>query len=324
MIRSALVALVGVTVSVAAVQIQSTNPAFSNAGIQGCIAAANNVDGSPLIIHNCNTEPLSDQDWNVTFWIPTEEDGPARNSGPQQITIFGDKCIDVTNGVNADGTKLQIWTCVKGSTNQQWISVTDSTFQWSGTDKCIDLTNGVITDGNVLQLWTCDSANSNQKWTGASNPDTNEVLSLFSDSTSGAAYCITAASDTDGAEVAIAPCLTSGDFHTVFPDGNITWSVPVAPLAGQIKTFGNKCLDVPNGSTANGVKLQVWTCVDGNTNQLFKFHPGGNFQIEWNGKGKCLDLTNGIYTGGNPIQMWDCVVPDDNSNQDWFSVPGNE
>ncbi|KAJ7868542.1 ricin B lectin domain-containing protein, partial [Mycena olivaceomarginata] len=136
-----------------------------NAGIQGCIAVADNADGEPLIIHNCNTEDLTNQDWDVSFFgrVPV---------GPQQIKIFGDKCINVKDGVNADGTKLQIWSCVQGSKNQQWISLTDSTFQWSGTNNCIDLSDGKITDGNVLQLWTCDSNNSNQKWFGAPHPDT--------------------------------------------------------------------------------------------------------------------------------------------------------
>ncbi|KAJ7305538.1 ricin B lectin domain-containing protein, partial [Mycena albidolilacea] len=131
-----------------------------NAGIQGCIAVADNADGEPLTIHNCNTENLANQDWDVAFYT-------RQPAGPQQIKIFGDKCIDVKDGVDADGTKLQIWSCVQGSKNQQWISLTDSTFQWSGTNKCIDLSDGKITDGNVLQLWTCDSNNSNQKWFGA-------------------------------------------------------------------------------------------------------------------------------------------------------------
>jgi hypothetical protein len=115
----------------------------------------------------------------------------------------------------------------------------------------------------------------------------------------GGPYCIAAASDTNGGEVALVACLNS-DFHITFPDGNITWIVPVEPLTGPLKTFNNKCLDVPNGSTANGVKLQVWDCSPGNTNQLFKFHPGVS-QIEWNGMGKCLDLTNGNSTSGNPV-----------------------
>ncbi|KAJ7726815.1 hypothetical protein DFH07DRAFT_234705 [Mycena maculata] len=82
-------------------------------------------------------------------------------------------------------------------------------------------------------------------------------------------------------------------------DGNITWLVPVAPLTGSITTFSDKCLDVPNGSTENGVKLQIWTCAEGNTNQMFQNHIG---QIEWSGTGKCIDLTNGNSTSGNPVR----------------------
>jgi hypothetical protein len=56
------------------------------------VAVADNADGAPLIIHNCNTkDSLANQDWVVAFWTPTGEDGPARNSSVQQITIFGDK-----------------------------------------------------------------------------------------------------------------------------------------------------------------------------------------------------------------------------------------
>ncbi|KAJ7726814.1 ricin B lectin domain-containing protein, partial [Mycena maculata] len=141
--------------------------AVFNAGIQGCISAASNADGEPLTIHNCNTEDSTEQDWQFSSF--DEE-----NAGPQNLVIFSDKCIDVVNGVNADGTPLQIWTCAEGNTNQMWISVTDDTFQWSGTDKCIDLTNGVSTDGNVLQIWTCTEGDVNQKWTGEPNPDTLE------------------------------------------------------------------------------------------------------------------------------------------------------
>jgi hypothetical protein len=116
-------------------------------------------------------------------------------------------------------------------------------------------------------------------------------------------YCIAAASATNGAEVALVECNNNNDFHATFPNGNITWTVPVSPLAGQIKTFNNKfCLDVPSGSTANGVKLQLWTCTPGNTNQLFKIGRGAG-QIEWSGKGKCVDLTDGVSKNGNPVRF---------------------
>ncbi|KAJ7192229.1 ricin B lectin domain-containing protein [Mycena pura] len=169
MLSSAFFPLLAFALSVAAEQIQSTNPAFSNAGIQGCIAAETNADGSPLVIHNCNNEPLADHDWQVSFFTK-------QNTSPQQIKVFGDKCIDVTNGVNADGTKLQIWTCANQNTNQMWVSRTDGTFQWSGTDKCIDLTDGKITDGNVLQIWTCTNGDTNQGWKGEPNPDESQCV----------------------------------------------------------------------------------------------------------------------------------------------------
>ncbi|KAJ7703936.1 ricin B lectin domain-containing protein [Mycena rosella] len=310
MILSTFIALSAFFLSATAVEIQSSNSAFFNAGIQGCISTADNEDGSPLVIHDCNTEDTANQDWQLSFF-------DKENAGPQPITIFGDKCIDVTGGVNADGTKLQIWTCSAGNTNQEWISVNDFTLQWAGTNKCIDLSGGTIADGTVLQIWTCTANDENQKWSGEPNPDTTETGLITGGDFSaggGGPYCIAAASDVDGAEVTLVGCLNS-DFHTTFPNGNITWLLPVAPLTGSLMTFNNKCLDVPNGSTANGVKLQIWTCAAGNTNQMFQNHNG---QIEWSGMGKCLDLTDGESVNGNPIQLWDCAAPTTNPNQDWF------
>ncbi|KAJ7258092.1 ricin B lectin domain-containing protein [Mycena haematopus] len=315
MLRSALFLLLGLSLPVASVQIQSLNPAFANAGIQGCIGAAENADAQPLIVHNCATENVSNLDWDLSFFTAQSA------AGPQQIEVFGDKCVDVTGGADQNGTPLQVWTCTTGNTNQQWISLTDSTFQWSGTNKCIDLTNGAISDGNVLQIWTCDGSNSNQKWVGAPNPGSAETVHVAGGAASasgGGPYCIAAASNADGAQVSLVSCFNS-DFHTTFPQGNITWTVPVYPLVGQIQTFDGKCLDVPNGSTANGVKLQIWTCTPGDTNQLFQVRlDAGLSQIEWNGTGKCVDLTNGAAVDNNQIQLWDCVVPDDDANQDWF------
>jgi hypothetical protein len=148
----------------------------------------------------------------------------------------------------------------------------------------------------------------------------------------GEPFCVGATSNNDGAAVVLLGCGVDNAGPN-FPNGNFTWTAPIAPLAGQVKTFDNKCLDVPNGSTANGVKLQIWTCADGNTNQLFQAH---GRQFQWKGTGKCLDLTDGNSTIGNPvriffrfvpssctefllqqIQMWDCAVPDNNMNQDW-------
>ncbi|KAJ6506805.1 ricin B lectin domain-containing protein [Mycena sanguinolenta] len=316
MFSSPVFVLLGFYLSaVAAVEIQSLSPSFASAGFQGCIATTENADGAPLIIHNCNTESTENQDWDLAFYNKESE------AGPQPITIFGgEKCIDVTNGVNADGTPLQIWTCIPGSANQKWISVADNTLEWAGTNKCIDLTNGLITDGNVLQIWTCAS-NDNQKWTGASEPQSNATGTVNIYGGAAAEFCITPASNADGAQVAVATC---GNFATTFPNGNITWSINIGTGSpGSISTYGGeKCLDVPNGSTVNGVKLQIWDCVAGNTNQIFTVKDGNPSQIEWNGTGKCIDLTDGNSSNGNLIQLWDCTDAD--TNQVWYHSPAGQ
>jgi hypothetical protein len=79
---------------------------------------------------------------------------------------------------------------------------------------------------------------------------------------------------------------------------------------GKIKTAdGRFCLDVPSGSRSNGVRLQIYSCVPGNTNQLFDLRQGS---IVWRNTGKCLDLTDGVFCDGTPIQMWDCFAGSEN------------
>ncbi|KAF8959157.1 ricin B lectin domain-containing protein [Flammula alnicola] len=87
----------------------------------------------------------------------------------------------------------------------------------------------------------------------------------------------------------------------------------------------NKCLDVTDGNTSNGAKLQVWTCVDGARNQ--QFYHWDHVQlivpedhISWmHLPGKCMDLTDGVVQDDTRIQMWDCSYQ--NPNQKWSVLP---
>lgn len=47
-------------------------------------------------------------------------------------------CLDVTDRVDASGTKLQIDTCASGNANQLWFINVDFTIQWQGSTRCID------------------------------------------------------------------------------------------------------------------------------------------------------------------------------------------
>jgi hypothetical protein len=53
---------------------------------------------------------------------------------------------------------------------------------------------------------------------------------------------------------------------------------------GSLQIFGNKCLDVTNGSTQNGNTMHIWTCVTGNANQQFSITDDA--RITW--KSECL------------------------------------
>lgn len=69
-----------------------------------CLSAEFNRDGAPVDIRPCSG--AAGQDWVFANGAIT--------------TFGGSKCLDVTNGVDADGTNLQVWDCVPGNSNQQW------------------------------------------------------------------------------------------------------------------------------------------------------------------------------------------------------------
>jgi len=75
-----------------------------------------------------------------------------------------------------------------------------------------------------------------------------------------------------------------------------------AATTGTITSSANgKCLDVTNGSTANGNQPQMWTCSPG-ANQTWTLGDDGTLR----GLGKCLDVANGATTDGAVVHLWDC------------------
>jgi len=203
---------------------------------------------------------------------------------------------------------MQIWTCVSGgSPNQRWSAGASSSIVLSGTTKCLDNTDGKTDNGNPAQIWDC-TGGKNQKWSivdasGSTPPPTNGGKTVRPGKSSNT--CLTATSTADNAAVVVQPC---GSDSAATQE----WTV----VNGNLQIFGDKCLDVPNGSTANGQKMQIFTCFSGNTNQLFTVT--GDNRIAWTNKGECLDLTDGITSTGNAVQMWKCT--DNNSNQVWNFV----
>lgn len=114
--------------------------------------------------------------------------------------------------------------------------------------------------------------------------------------------CLTAASNTDGAQVTIQTCTGAASQKWVF-------------AAGTVRVFGNKCLDVTDGLNVDGNKLQIWGCgPDNNVNQKWYYNKWDNV-LEWEGRGKCIDVSDGSQADGTRIQIWGCY--NKNPNQIW-------
>ncbi|KAJ7237130.1 hypothetical protein C8J57DRAFT_1375951 [Mycena rebaudengoi] len=96
---------------------------------------------------------------------------PSTHGFPGQVWTFdgytilqNNFCWDVTDGVNTNGAKIQVCTCVNGKTNQRFTHVggdleyfPNDRFTWTGKNKCVDLTDGSVVDD-------CISSNTNQNW----------------------------------------------------------------------------------------------------------------------------------------------------------------
>ncbi|MEW2516562.1 RICIN domain-containing protein [Actinacidiphila alni] len=77
-----------------------------------------------------------------------------------------------------------------------------------------------------------------------------------------------------------------------------------AATTGALSSVGNgKCLDVTDGSTANGNQPQMWSCTGG-PNQSWTFNDDGSVSA----LGKCLDLANNGTANGTVVHLWDCYA----------------
>lgn len=72
--------------------------------------------------------------------------------------------------------------------------------------------------------------------------------------------------------------------------------------SGALKVYGSKCLDVTDGNTANGAKMQIYGCGSGGVGDANQqWSATADNRIAWTNMGECLDLTNGSDTNGNVV-----------------------
>jgi alpha-galactosidase len=107
---------------------------------------------------------------------------------------------------------------------------------------------------------------------------------------------------------------TSGTISASVPaHGTVVYQVSGGGSVPPPSTFrlrgeaSGRCLDVNQGSSANGAQMLIWDCHNGANQQLTQ--SGAALQV----LGKCLDIPTNA-TAGTRVQIWDCSGA---SNQQW-------
>ncbi|KAJ7705844.1 hypothetical protein B0H16DRAFT_1826368 [Mycena metata] len=262
-----------------------------------CLTATGDFDGAAVVIEECGNNATA-----LNSWVVPQGAGKVGT-----IQIFGDKCLDVINGVNADGTKLQIWTCAAGNTAvggdhyMVWDKQVHRRDQWQ---------LGGWEPGGTIQVWDCDEtfSNPNQLWNVlAVTEPTSFTVSLKKDTS----LCIAASSNATNAAVIVDTCKPGSVLQT--------WSDP--KNTGQIVIADNQCITLKSSTANDGTKLILSPCVEDSV-VIFQLwgHQTGVLNSQAAAK-SCIDLTNGVETPGNQLQLWGCWVFTtnvDNTNQDWI------
>jgi hypothetical protein len=112
-------------------RISYFDPIWLTLSAANCISAASDNDSyiqlQPHYL-DVSSDRINFLGASVTIQGCTFDDNQLWNFSGGTIRIFGNKCLDVTNWVDQDGTKLQMWTCSSGNTNQQWYYTGDKRY----------------------------------------------------------------------------------------------------------------------------------------------------------------------------------------------------
>ncbi|MET7870876.1 ThuA domain-containing protein [Streptomyces cyaneofuscatus] len=85
------------------------------------------------------------------------------------------------------------------------------------------------------------------------------------------------------------------------------------PREGAITGIGGKCVDVANGSSADGTQIQLWTCSQSTAQ---KWTVGTDDTLR--ALGKCLDISGAGTADGTKIQLYGC---NGTGAQKWVAQP---
>jgi glucosylceramidase len=127
---------------------------------------------------------------------------------------------------------------------------------------CIDDTNGSTSNGNVLQQWQCYSGSVNQEWLFTAVGGGYYEVTTYNSST--LAWNVVNLGTAPGTNMQL----------WTYGSGLNEQFEPVLLSTGYYEFIDHNsglCLNVPNGSTTNGLQLQINTC-NGSTSESFRLN----------------------------------------------------
>ena len=164
----------------------------------------------------------------------------ALTSGPVMLkSVNSGKVIDIWNGVNANGARIQQWDAW-GGPMQQWTLQTQSdgsvAFFNALTSKVLDVGQGSQTNGATVWLWT-PTGGTNQHWRATKLADGNYT---FTNVNSGKCMDLLGLRTDDGAPLGQWDCngKANQEWALVPVAGSTTPSVPTAPASQSTGRLG--------------------------------------------------------------------------------------
>ena len=215
------------------------------------------------------------------------------------------RCLDPDGSGTANGTKLELYDC-NSNAGQQWIVRPDGSIFNPQSGRCLDDPSGVTTNGTALQLYDCNGNAAQQFTVNGGVPLIPAVQNATSETDNSTQNCV----DVDGVDLArplqAVQTYSCQTIVTMDPEAiDQKWSYN--PSTQKLTSQG-LCLDIDGNATANGSKLEVYTCNSAG-GQIWQFRPdGGGYQYElYNPQsGRCLDIPS-AKTDKETLQIYDCI-----------------
>ncbi|MEE1783533.1 ricin-type beta-trefoil lectin domain protein [Streptomyces sp. SP17BM10] len=208
----------------------------------------------------------------------------------------------------------------------------DTLFEQSGTVELLGRVNQQGRNNNGLNAyhlrvsdggaWSIDRSDTTWTWTTLAGGTTTALgtgrwhtvsLTLQDSTLTAAVDGTTLGSATDTAYTNGQAGLGVTGYQTEqFDNFSLTPGTPSAHTGPIASALPGRCVDDAGDATANGTRVQLWTC-NGGGSQIWTFANGTLTH-----GGKCLDVTGQGVVNGTPVELWDCNA---GANQQWTPRP---